>query len=198
MNNLQCSACQRIYPFDTQEWRCECGGTFNLEQPRPFSKDEIDTTKGTLWRYRPWKRDVGDKPDTERVAVAQGEVIMRPETLVLIEEGDISKGDVLSVAQIAGIMAAKHTPNLIPMCHPLLLTKVAVDFRPDKTQNSIEITATVKTTGKTGVEMEALTAVSVAALTIYDMCKAVDRAMRIQNLRLVRKTGGKSGDIILE
>jgi cyclic pyranopterin phosphate synthase len=142
--------------------------------------------------------DVGGKPDTERVAVAKGEITMRPETLALIQEGGIPKGDVLAVAQVAGIMAAKRTHALIPMCHPLLLIHVAVEFAPDEAENLIEITATVKTIGKTGVEMEALTAVAVAALTIYDMCKAVDCAMHITNIRLVRKSGGKSGEIILE
>lgn len=142
--------------------------------------------------------DVGGKPDTERVAVAKGEITMCSETLALIQEGGIPKGDVLAVAQVAGIMAAKRTHEMIPMCHPLLLTHVAVEFAPDEAENLIEITATVKTTGKTGVEMEALTAVAVAALTIYDMCKAVDRAMHITNIRLVRKSGGKSGEIILE
>jgi cyclic pyranopterin phosphate synthase len=142
--------------------------------------------------------DVGGKPDTERVAVAKGEITMLPETLALIREGGISKGDVLAVAQVAGIMAAKRTHALIPMCHPLLLTHVAVDFAPKEADSLIEITATVKTTGKTGVEMEALTAVAVAALTVYDMCKAVDRAMHITNIRLVRKSGGKSGEMILE
>lgn len=142
--------------------------------------------------------DVGGKPDTKRVAVAKGEITMRPETLALIQEGGIPKGAVLAVAQVAGIMAAKRTYTLIPMCHPLLLTHVAVEFTPDEAENLIEITATAKTTGKTGVEMEAMTAVAVAALTIYDMCKAVDRAMHITNIRLVRKSGGKSGEIILE
>ncbi len=142
--------------------------------------------------------DVGGKPDTKRVAVAKGEITMRPETLALIQERGIPKGDVLAVAQVAGIMAAKRTYTLIPMCHPLLLTHVAVEFTPDEVENLIEITATAKTTGKTGVEMEAMTAVAVAALTIYDMCKAVDRAMHITNIRLVRKSGGKSGEIILE
>jgi len=142
--------------------------------------------------------DVGSKPDTERIAVAKGEITMRPETLALIQEGGIPKGDVLAVAQVAGVMAAKRVAELIPMCHPLLLTHVQVDFAPDEERSLIEIAATVKTTGKTGVEMEALTAVSVAALTIYDMCKAVDRAMRITNVRLVRKSGGKSGEIVLE
>jgi cyclic pyranopterin phosphate synthase len=142
--------------------------------------------------------DVGGKPDTERVAVAKGEITMRPETLALIQEGGISKGNVLAVAQVAGIMAAKRTYALIPMCHPLFLTHLAVEFAPNEAENLIEITATVRTAGKTGVEMESLTAVAVAALTIYDMCKAVDRAMHITNIRLVRKSGGKSGEIILE
>jgi len=142
--------------------------------------------------------DVGSKPDTERMAVAQGEITMRSETLALIQERGIPKGDVLAVAQVAGIMAAKRTHELIPLCHPLLLTHVAVEFAPHEAESLIEITATVKTTGKTGVEMESLTAVAVAALTIYDMCKAVDRAMHITNIRLVRKSGGKSGEILLE
>lgn len=142
--------------------------------------------------------DISAKPDTERVALARGRVVMKPSTLRLIGEGGIPKGDVLSVAQIAGIMAAKNTPNLIPMCHPLLLTGISVDFSLDPEAGVIEITATVKTTGKTGVEMEALTAVTGSALTIYDMCKAVDRGMRIQDVRLVRKSGGKSGTIELE
>ena len=142
--------------------------------------------------------DVGGKPDTERVAVAKGKITMRPETLALIQEEGIPKGDVLAVAQVAGIMAAKRTHELIPMCHPLLLTHVAVEFAPHQAESLIEITATVRTTGKTGVEMEALTAVAVAALTIYDMCKAVDRAMHITNVRLLRKSGGKSGRIILK
>jgi len=142
--------------------------------------------------------DVGGKPDTERVAVAKGEVTMRPETLRLIAEKGVPKGDVLAVAQVAGIMAAKRTPDFIPLCHPLLLSKVDVGFRIDEEASRIEITATVRSRGKTGVEMEALTAVSVAALTIYDMTKAVERTMRIGNIRLVRKSGGKSGEIVLE
>jgi len=140
--------------------------------------------------------DVGGKPDTERVAVARGEVTMRPETLRLIAEQGLPKGDVLAVAQVAGIMAAKRTPDLIPLCHPLLLTQVDVEFRIDEEASRIEITATVRSRGQTGVEMEALTAVSVAALTIYDMAKAVERTMRIGNIRLVRKSGGKSGEIV--
>ena len=142
--------------------------------------------------------DVGGKADTERVAVARGEVTMRPETLRLIVEQGVPKGDVLAVAQVAGIMAAKRTPDLIPLCHPLLLTKVDVEFYMNEEVSRIEITATVRCRGKTGVEMEALTAVSVAALTIYDMAKAVEKTMRIGNIRLVRKSGGKSGDWRLE
>jgi cyclic pyranopterin phosphate synthase len=138
--------------------------------------------------------DVGGKADTERVAVARGEVAMRPETLRLIAEKGMPKGDVLAVAQVAGIMAAKRTPDLIPLCHTLLLTQVDVSFRIDETASRIEITATVRSRGKTGVEMEALTAVSVAALTIYDMAKAVEKTMRIGNIQLVRKSGGKSGE----
>jgi len=141
---------------------------------------------------------VGHKRDTERVAVARGEVRMKPDTLRLIAQGDAPKGDVLTTAQIAGIMAAKRTHDLIPLCHPLPLTKVDVDFRIDQEASRVEITATVHCTGKTGVEMEALTAVSVAALTIYDMAKAVEKTMHIGEIRLVRKTGGKSGDIALE
>ena len=142
--------------------------------------------------------DVGAKPDTERVAVARGEVHMQPETLRLIVEDGLPKGDVLATAQIAGVMAAKQTAHLIPLCHPLLLTKIDVEFTADEAASRIVITATVRTRGKTGVEMEALTAVSVAALTIYDMAKAVEKTMRITDIRLVSKTGGKSGDVILE
>ena len=144
--------------------------------------------------------DVGQKPDTERLAVAKGRITMRPETLALILQGELAKGNVLTVAQTAGILAAKRTPELIPLCHPLLLTHIGLDLEPREEDGaaSIEITATVRTRGKTGLEMEALTAVSIAALTIYDMCKAVDRAMRIEGIRLVRKSGGKSGEIILE
>ncbi len=140
--------------------------------------------------------DVGKKPDTKRVAVAKGRVVMTPQTLELIRKNEIAKGDVLTVAQVAGIAAAKRTSELIPLCHPLLLTNVSVDF--DLQDDGIEIRAIVEATGKTGVEMEALTAVTVSALTIYDMCKAQDRAMRIQDVRLVKKSGGKSGDIVLE
>jgi cyclic pyranopterin monophosphate synthase len=142
--------------------------------------------------------DVGHKADTERVAVAGGEVAMQPETLRLIRDGAIKKGDVLTVARIAGIMAAKRTSELIPLCHPLPLTHVDVDMTLEESASRVIIRATARTTGKTGVEMEALTAVSVAALTIYDMAKAVDRGMRIQNVRLLEKHGGKSGDYVAE
>ena len=142
--------------------------------------------------------DVGGKPDTCRVAVAKGEVRMRPQTLKLIEEGKVGKGDVLAVAQVAGIMAAKRTPDIIPMCHPLLITSATLDFEILRETSTIEVTATTQTKGATGVEMEALTAVTVAALTIYDMVKAVDRGVHISNVRLIRKSGGKSGDIVLE
>ena len=138
--------------------------------------------------------DVSGKPDTERIAVAVGSVAMQPETLRLVADNAFDKGDVLAVARIAGIMGAKQTSNLIPLCHPLPLSRIAVDFELDANAGAVRITAEAKTTGKTGVEMEALTAVSIAALTIYDMCKAVDRAMRIEGVRLTRKSGGRSGD----
>ena len=142
--------------------------------------------------------DVSGKEPTVRVAVARGRVTMQPATLRLILAGEVAKGNVLTTAQIAGIMAAKRTHELIPLCHLLLLTKVDVSLEPDEAAGAVEIEATVRTTGVTGVEMEALTAVTVAGLTIYDMCKAVDRAMRLDAVRLVRKTGGKSGEIVLE
>lgn len=137
--------------------------------------------------------DVSAKDETRREATARGRVVMQPETLKLLVRGEIAKGNVLTTAQIAGVMAAKKTHELIPMCHPLLLTGIDVDLTPDEAASAIEITATVRTTGKTGVEMEALTAVSVAGLTVYDMCKAVDRAMQVEAVRLVEKSGGKSG-----
>ena len=140
--------------------------------------------------------DVGQKPDTERIAVARGEIHMEKATLELIRLGQIKKGDVLTVAQIAGISASKRTSDLIPLCHPLPLNKVDVDLVLDDSIPGVVITATAKTIGKTGVEMEALTAVSVAALTIYDMAKAAEKTMRIQNIRLVEKRGGQSGDVI--
>ena len=142
--------------------------------------------------------DVSAKDSTARVAIARGRITMRPETLALILAGQVAKGNVLTTAQIAGIMAAKRTHELIPMCHPLLLTKVDVRFTADEATASVQIEAEARVNGQTGVEMEALTAVSVAALTIYDMCKAVDREMRIDAVRLVHKAGGKSGDITLE
>jgi len=137
--------------------------------------------------------DVAAKDDTDRVAVAEGYVVMAPATLGLIVDGAMPKGDVLAVARVAGIMAAKQTSGLIPMCHPLPITGVTVDLAPDGPER-LRIVATVKTTGKTGVEMEALTAASVAALTVYDMCKAVEKGMRIEGIRLLEKSGGKSGD----
>ena len=140
--------------------------------------------------------DVGHKPDTERTAIAAGEVVMRPETLALIRSGALKKGDVLAVAQIAGVMPAKRTSELIPLCHPLPLTQVLVDIELDDGLPGLRITATTRTVAKTGVEMEALTAVSVAALTIYDMAKAAEKTMRIQNIRLLEKHGGQSGDVI--
>jgi cyclic pyranopterin phosphate synthase len=142
--------------------------------------------------------DVSGKPDTIRMAVAKGEIIMREETLELINAGEMKKGDVLSVAQLAGVMAAKQTSTLIPLCHPLPLTQIEVDIQPDKGLPGYLIVATVKSVGKTGVEMEALTAVSVAALTIYDMSKSVEKTMHIQNIRLIEKHGGQSGDIFNE
>jgi len=142
--------------------------------------------------------DVGAKPDTERIAVARGEIHMLKATLDLIRAGQIKKGDVLTVAQIAGITASKRTSDLIPLCHPLPLTKVDVDLVLDVSLPGVVITATARTIGKTGVEMEALTAVSVAALTVYDMAKAVEKTMRIQNIRLIEKHGGQSGDVINE
>ncbi len=142
--------------------------------------------------------DVSEKSDTIRTAIARGEIQMKPETLALIRAGAMKKGDVLTVAQIAGIQAAKRTSELIPLCHPLPLSHVEVELVLDDALPGVIITATVRVTGKTGVEMEALTAVSVAALTVYDMAKAVEKTMRIQNIRLIEKHGGRSGDIINE
>ena len=142
--------------------------------------------------------DVGGKSDTVRQAIARGKVTMQPATFKMIIQGRSAKGDVLTVAQLAGISAAKKTPDLIPLCHTILIDSVKVEFMLDEATNSIEITSTVDSTGKTGVEMEALTATAVAALTIYDMCKAVDRGMKIESIRLARKSGGKSGTIELE
>jgi cyclic pyranopterin phosphate synthase len=140
--------------------------------------------------------DVGHKPDTERSAMARGEVHMRPETLRLIQAGAMKKGDVLTVAQLAGVMGAKRTAELIPLCHPLPLTHIDVVITLDEELPGVQIIATARTVGKTGVEMEALTAVSVAALTVYDMAKAADKTMHIQNIRLVEKHGGMSGDVV--
>ena len=137
--------------------------------------------------------DVSNKQATQRTATAKGTMTMEPETMALIQAGGVKKGDVLSVAHLAGIMGAKRTPDLIPLCHPLELTSVTVDLVCDPGRNAIDITATCKLKGQTGVEMEALTAVAVAALTVYDMCKAVDRGMKITDVRLVQKAGGKSG-----
>ncbi|HLZ68989.1 MAG TPA: cyclic pyranopterin monophosphate synthase MoaC [Dehalococcoidia bacterium] len=137
--------------------------------------------------------DVTAKDETVREATARGRVLMRAETLALVLAGEIAKGNVLTTAELAGVMAAKRTHELIPLCHPLLLTGITVELTPDEAASAIEIRATVKTTGKTGVEMEALTAAAVAGLTIYDMCKAVDRGMRLSDVRLAHKSGGKSG-----
>jgi cyclic pyranopterin phosphate synthase len=138
--------------------------------------------------------DVGPKPETERTAVAAGEVVMRPETLDLIAQGEMAKGDVLNTARLAGVMAAKRTAELIPLCHPIPLTQIKVDLTLDRETSRVKIKAQVNSRGRTGVEMEALTAVSVAALTVYDMAKAVERTMRIENVRLVEKRGGQRGD----
>ncbi len=142
--------------------------------------------------------DVGHKPDTERIAIAKGEVVMRPETLALIQAGAMKKGDVLTVAQLAGVMGAKRTAELIPLCHPLPLSHIDVQLSLAPDLPGVRITASVRTTGKTGVEMEALTAVSITALTVYDMAKAVEKTMHIQNIRLIEKHGGMSGDIVNE
>jgi cyclic pyranopterin phosphate synthase len=147
--------------------------------------------------------DVGAKASTERVAVAQARVFMEPATLQAIQRGTIAKGDVLAVAQVAGVMGAKRTPDLIPMCHPLLLTSVDISFKEEPQPNadgqcSVTVTATVKTTGQTGVEMEAMTAASVAALTMYDMCKAIDKRMSFSDICLLSKSGGKSGMFMRE
>jgi cyclic pyranopterin phosphate synthase len=142
--------------------------------------------------------DVGDKPDSERVAIAEGWVYMTPETLHSIREGNMKKGDVLNTARLAGIMGAKRTSDLIPLCHPIPLTKIGVELVIDDVRHAVHILATCKTIGKTGVEMEALTAVSVTALTIYDMAKALDRTMRISDIRLLEKHGGVHGDYVAE
>lgn len=140
--------------------------------------------------------DIGAKPDSERTATAGGRVLMKPTTARLIREGNIKKGDVLTVARIAGIMAAKRTAELIPLCHPIPISEIALELTVDEAKSAVEIVATVKTSGKTGVEMEALTAVTAAALTIYDMAKAVDREMRLADIRLLEKRGGLHGDYV--
>ncbi|MFL7893469.1 MAG: cyclic pyranopterin monophosphate synthase MoaC [Anaerolineales bacterium] len=142
--------------------------------------------------------DISGKVDSDRIAVAKGEIVMLGSTLDLIDKGAVTKGDVLGTARVAGVMAAKRTSELIPLCHPLPLNQVRLEFRLDRGLPGIEITATVKTFGKTGVEMEALTAVTIAALTIYDMAKSAEKTMRIQNVRLVEKRGGRSGTVINE
>ena len=142
--------------------------------------------------------DVSDKDITDRTATAKGSVLMKSETLKLIIDGSIKKGDVISVARLAGIMAAKRTAELIPLCHPLALNKVDIDLTCDEPRNAIDIVATCRTSGRTGVEMESLTAVSVAALTVYDMCKAIDRSMQITAIKLVHKAGGKSGEYLID
>jgi cyclic pyranopterin phosphate synthase len=139
--------------------------------------------------------DVGEKPVSLRLANAEGEVVMKPETLAKIESGNLKKGDLFSVAQLAGVMAAKRTSDLIPLCHPLSIDKIAVDVFPDPTLPGVKIRAAVKCWGRTGVEMEALTAVSVAALTVYDMTKAIEKTIQINNIRLLEKRGGQSGDV---
>ena len=138
--------------------------------------------------------DVSEKDVTDRTATAEGSVLMQPDTLKLIIDGSVKKGDVISVARLAGVMAAKRTADMIPLCHPLALNKVDVDVTCDEVRNAVDIVATCRVSGRTGVEMEALTAVSVAALTVYDMCKAIDRGMQITDIRLVHKAGGKSGE----
>jgi cyclic pyranopterin phosphate synthase len=147
---------------------------------------------------RPKMIDVSGKPETERLAIAKGLVKMQAATFKRIKDKRVEKGDVLAVAQLASIMAAKQTSHLIPLCHPIPIDEVKIDFALDEKNSAVEITAAVKSTGKTGVEMEALTAVAVAALTIYDMVKSIDRGMRIESIRLVKKSGGKSGEITLE
>ncbi len=142
--------------------------------------------------------EVGDKLNTKREAIARGSIYMMPETLKRIMDHDIKKGDVLAVSQVAGIMAAKKTSDLIPMCHNIILTGADINFNIDEENSKIDIEAVVRTTGKTGVEIEALTAVTLTGLTIYDMCKAIDKKMRLTDVRLVKKTGGKSGDFIVE
>jgi cyclic pyranopterin phosphate synthase len=147
---------------------------------------------------RPKMVDVSGKPETERIAIAKGLVKMQAATFKRIKQGQVEKGDVLAVAQLAGISAAKQTSHLIPLCHPIPIDEVKIDFTLDEKNSAVEITAAVKSTGRTGVEMEALTATAIAALTIYDMVKSIDRGARLESIRLVKKSGGKSGEITLE
>ncbi len=172
------------------QYKMQSNFLYNFAMPKKLS--HIDETG------RAHMVDVSHKPDTERVAIAKGEVSMLPSTLAMIQAGNIKKGDVITVAEIAGVMGAKRTADLIPLSHPLPLTQVDVRIEIDPDLPGLRITATSRTVAKTGVEMEALTAVSVAALTIYDMAKAADKTMHIQNIRLVEKHGGQSGDVINE
>jgi cyclic pyranopterin phosphate synthase len=166
--------------------------------PQPDEADEAFGTLSHIDRHGRAKMvDVSAKDETKREAIARGRISMRRATLAMIQQGGVPKGDVFAVAQIAGVMAAKRAHELIPLCHPLLLTAIDVKLEANEQRPGVEIQATIRTTGKTGVEMEAMTAVAVAALTIYDMCKAVDRAMKIDQVRLIRKAGGKSGEINL-
>jgi len=176
-----------------------------MVRPVPSEKQKVQP-KAPTWEElthidssgRPKMVDVTGKPDTQREAVAKCRVRMQASTFDLLRKGGMPKGDVLTVARLAGIMAAKQTPHIIPLCHPILIGDIIVEFNLDETNSVVEITTMVKSTGKTGVEMEALTAAAVAALTIYDMCKAVDRSIQIESIRLIRKSGGKSGTIELE
>jgi cyclic pyranopterin phosphate synthase len=190
-HSLATGAATRVEAVETTPEKLPWKSPENLPGPAPVALSHLDS------EGRPRMVDVTEKADTEREAIARCEVVMLPGTLALLKQGTLPKGDVLTVAQIAGIMGAKQVPSLIPLCHPLLLSSIKVELtiaEPDK----VAITTRVKNTGKTGVEMEALTAAAVAGLTIYDMCKAVDKGMRITNIRLIKKSGGKSGTIILE
>ena len=186
---------------------CRCSGVYNnfilhdieIEHRRQKAVTEgTETMELTHINLQGHARmvDISSKPDTQRYGIASATIHMQPETFQMIMSGQAKKGDVLAVAQVSGIMAAKKTSDIIPMCHPLLLTGTDIEFRPDEKNSSIQIIVTVKTTGKTGIEMEALHAASAAALTIYDMCKAVDRGMVITDLCLLEKDGGKSGHYI--
>ena len=189
----------------TWKWVRGHAGNPGNEEADALANQQIGATpegKGTLTHMDQEGHarmvDVGGKDPTAREAMARGSVHMMPETLRLITQGQVQKGDVLTVARVAGVMAAKRTSELIPLCHPIPLDQVTVDLEPDDASSAVHITATARTTARTGVEMEAMTAVAVAALTVYDMCKSVDRGIRIDAIRLVSKHGGKSGDIVLE